>query len=303
MATGPVSPAGMFADRLASAVSASAPCCVGLDPHRGRFARHRQEKMTSPSNTAQQVLEWGMEVLDAVDGLVPVVKPQVGFFEPLGYRGWAVLEQLCAEARRRGLIVLLDAKRGDIGSTAEGYAQALLDNDGPIAADAVTLSPYMGRDSIEPFLARCDEQAKGLFVLVRTSNRGGADLQPGKAAPEVASWLRAWNADRRGDCGLGPVGAVVGATVPEEAAALRDQLATSWILVPGYGAQGGTAGDTHPNFLPNGHGALVNSSRGVLFPSPDLADAYEDDAVAVVRANARRFTEDIRGSFRANPPL
>ena len=286
----------MFSDRLSSAVNASAPCCVGLDPHLARFSKRRRERFTSRAATAEQVLEWGVEVLDAVAGIVPVVKPQVGFFEPLGSHGWGVLEQLCAEARSRNLLVLLDAKRGDIGSTAEGYARALLDDDGPIGADAVTLSPYLGRDSIEPFLSRCD--IKGLFVLVRTSNAGGADLQPDLAAPRVASWLQDWNASRLGACGLGPVGAVVGATVPAEARQLRAQLSRSWILVPGYGAQGGTAADTHPNFLEGTHGALVNSSRGVLFPSAQDAARYEEDEGSVVAANARRFTEDIRGSFR-----
>ena len=290
----------MFSDRLARAVVHSAPCCVGLDPHLGRLARWRRERCTNRDNTAAQVLQWGVEVLDAVAGVVPVVKPQIGFFEPLGHQGWAVLETLCDEARRRGLIVLLDAKRGDIGSTAEGYARALLDDDGPSAADAVTLSPYLGADSVVPFLRRCDEQGKGLFVLVRTSNPGGADLQPGLAAPRVATWLRDWNATRLGEHGLGPVGAVVGATRPDEAAELRAQLPTSWVLVPGYGAQGGSARDTLPNFLPTGLGALVNSSRGVLFPSDVQAQEYEDDAPSLVRRKALEFVSDIRDSVSSS---
>jgi len=290
----------MFADTLARRVSATAPCCVGLDPHLNRFSARRQERFVNRSAAARQVLAWGLEVLEAIEGVVPVVKPQVALFEALGSHGWGVLEELCTEARRRNLLVLLDAKRGDIGSTAEGYAQAMLDDEGPLAGDAVTLSPYLGRDSMEPFLRRCDEQGKGIFVLVRTSNPGGADLQPALAA-RVASWLGEWNATRVGRSGLGPVGAVVGATVPSEAADLRKQLPTSWILVPGYGAQGGSAKDTHPNFLPGPTGAIVNSSRGVIFPRAHDTAAYEEDPVMVIRANVRRFTSDIRDSF-AHPP-
>ncbi len=287
----------MFADTLARRVAATAPCCVGLDPHLNRFAVRRRERFRDRAAQARQVLAWGLEVLEAIEGIVPIVKPQVAFFEALGSHGWGVLEELCAEARRRDLLVLLDAKRGDIGSTAEAYAQSMLDDDGPLAGDAVTLSPYLGRDSIEPFLRRCDEQGKGVFVLVRTSNRGGGDLQPDLAAPRVASWLREWNGTRLGTSGLGPVGAVVGATVPSEAAQLRTQLPTSWILVPGYGAQGASAKDTHPNFLPGPTAAIVSSSRGVLFPRPQDEAAYEEDPVTVIRANARRFTTDIRDSF------
>lgn len=260
-----------FADRLDHSVSLYGPGCVGLDPHLHLLPAERRarfEGLTGDAyrrTAAAEILAWGLQVLDAVAGHIGVVKPQVAFFEQLGSHGWATLEQLVARAKELGLLVLLDAKRGDIGSTARGYGLGLLDDAGPIGADALTVSPYLGRDSIEPLLDICDAQGKGLFVLVRTSNPGGGDLQPQGAAQTVAGWIRDWNASRRGASGFGPVGAVVGATVPGEAAALRAAMPSAWILVPGYGAQGGSAADTLPCFNPDGRGALVNSSRGVLF--------------------------------------
>lgn len=288
----------MFAARLDARVQElKAPAIVGLDPHLDRLPtplRQRFEHKTGDAfraSAAEAVLEWGVAVLDGFAGIVPATKPQIAFFEQLGSAGHAVLEVLCQEARRRGLLVLLDAKRGDIGSTSEGYARALLDDDGPLAADAVTLSPYLGRDSIEPFLERCPE--KGLFVLVRTSNPGGGDLQD-VAAARVAGWIRTWNADYPD---LGPVGAVVGATVPDEAIALRAAMPKATILVPGYGAQGGSARDTRPCFRADKRGAVVNSSRGVIFPAPGLEEAYDSDPGEVVRVQAEAFVRDLQGSL------
>lgn len=294
-----------FSDRLNSRIQdLRAPAVVGLDPHLHRLPtplRERFEHLSGDARrtaAAEAVLEWGVAVLEGISGVVPATKPQVAFFEQLGSAGVAVLEVLCQEARNRGILVLLDAKRGDIGSTAEGYARALLDDDGPIGADAVTLSPYLGRDSIEPFLARC-EQGKGLFVLVRTSNPGGGDLQvEHTAAQGVAGWIRAWNAERVGECGYGPVGAVVGATVPDEAIALREAMPRSIFLVPGYGAQGGTAADTRPCFDANLGGAIVNSSRGVIFPTPEQVEIYDADPAMLVRLRAQAFVKDLRENVR-----
>ena len=242
--------------------------------------------MTSPSNTAQQVLEWGMEVLDAVDGVVPVVKPQVGFFEPLGHRGWAVLEQLCAEARRRGLIVLLDAKRGDIGSTAEGYAQALLDNDGPIAADAVTLSPYMGRDSVEPFLAFED---KWTILLAATSNPGAEDFEFHGADGGQPLWRRVLEVSST-YAGADRLMYVVGATRPEWLAEVREVVPERFLLVPGVGAQGGTleavcAAGWAESLA---GGLLVNVGRSLMYASSgeDFAEAARAEALRLQQAMA-----------------
>ncbi|HJN72364.1 MAG TPA: orotidine-5'-phosphate decarboxylase [Myxococcota bacterium] len=285
----------MFIARLDAAISrCRAPAIVGLDPHLHRLPRPLRSRFEGLVGdafrraAAEAVLEWGVAVLDGIAGVVPATKPQIAFFEQLGSAGFAVLEVLCQEARRRDLIVLIDAKRGDIGSTAEGYARALLDDDGPLGADAITLSPYLGRDSIEPFIARCPD--KGVFVLVRTSNPGGADLQD-RDALRVAGWIRAWN---EGYADLGPVGAVVGATVPEEAVALRAAMPKAMILVPGYGAQGGSARDTRPCFRDDQRGAIVNSARGVIFPAKGLEEAYDSDPGEVVRIQATAFARDLR---------
>jgi orotidine-5'-phosphate decarboxylase len=280
-----------FADRLQAACQSTAPACVGLDPHLDRFPRPLRERFEGLGGAdhrraaAEATLTWGVTVLDAVQGLVPILKPQLAFFEQLGSAGLAVLEQLCAEARARGLMVLLDAKRGDIGSTAQAYARALLDDDGPLAGDAVTLSPYLGRESLEPFLERC-EHGKGLFVLVRTSNPGAAELQVGRqAALEVAGWIAAWNAERLGSSGLGP----------GEAGAFRAAMPSSMLLVPGYGAQGGTARDTLPCFLPGLRGALVNSSRGVTFAGPADQARYDEAPGELIKAQAQALVADLRG--------
>ena len=172
----------------------------------------------------------------------------------------------------------------DIASTAAAYAQATLADDGPLGADAVTLSPWLGRDTLDPFLALVRSADKGICALVRTSNPGGGPLQVGAGGAEiVAGWIRALNADLAGPSGLGPVGAVVGATRTDEAAALRAAMPRAWFLVPGYGAQGAGAGDVVGGFAEGLSGAVVNSSRGILFahrsrPGVDWRDATRDAA-------------------------
>lgn len=234
--------------------------CVGLDPHLDRVPgldpgspRHVQ---------AEVVRAFCLTVLEAVAPLVPAVKPQVAFFEALGSPGVAVLEEVVRAAREAGLVVVADAKRGDIGSTAEAYARALLDDDGPLGADAVTVSPYLGPESLAPFAART-RAGKGMFVLVRTSNpdAGAWQSETGLAA-RVADWIAAASSGP----GLGPVGAVVAANLPRaEVEGWRERLPHSWFLVPGIGAQGAVAADVRAHRRPDGLGALAASSREVLF--------------------------------------
>jgi orotidine-5'-phosphate decarboxylase len=243
---------------------------------------------------ADAVLDWGLEVLEAIAGVAAAVKPQVAFFEQLGAPGVGALEALVARAKAMDLLVVLDAKRGDIGSTAQGYCRATLDDTGTLGADSVTLSPYLGPESLRPFLDCCDAQGKGLFILVRTSNAEADAMQGNGVAEKVAGWISAWNQSRSSALGLGPVGAVVGATVPSEASALRAAMPQSWILVPGYGAQGGSAADTLPCFRPDGLGALVNSSRGVLFAKPGEEDRYQADHQALVREHALAMAAELK---------
>lgn len=268
-----------FADEVVRRVrSLGHPLCAGLDPHAGRMPELFAPDSDAIHDRADAVERMLLAFVERLAGRVAVVKPQIGLFEPLGWRGLRVLERVVTRCRELDLLVLLDAKRGDIGSTAEGYAAAYLDDESPIRVDAVTLNPYLGLDSLQPFLLRA-ARGSGLFVLVRTSNPGGADFQDLEVASgegreslhlRVARTLHDAARETVGEEGWSNVGAVVGATRPGEAAAVREILPSSLFLVPGYGAQGGRADDAVRGFVPGPsgllEGGLVNSSRGLLFP-------------------------------------
>jgi orotidine-5'-phosphate decarboxylase len=223
-------------------------------------------------------------VIDRVAGRVAIIKPQIAFFERMGWRGMRMLDGLCRRAHAADLMVLLDAKRGDIGSTAEGYAGAYLGADAAMPVDAITLNPYLGFETLEPFVraaldvrggdARGGDVGRGLFVLVKTSNPGSRDLQDRDIEGEplfglVADGLARFEADLLGSkTGWSSLGVVCGATWPEQARRVRDALPKALFLVPGYGAQGASAEDAVQSFVPgpNGlEGGLVNSSRAILF--------------------------------------
>lgn len=264
-----------FADRLAEAVRRTASVtCVGLDPRLDQLPGPIRDAIqpSLPDSVAAGFTQFCNEIVDVVKDLVPCVKPQAAFFEQLGPAGMVALAEVIRYASDSGLIVILDGKRNDIGSTAAAYADAYLGagERSPWGSDALTVSPYLGRDSIEPFAERCDDRDAGVFVLVKTSNPGGGLLQDretnGQAVFQaVAELLTEMNGNRLGECGYGPVGAVVGATYPEQLSELRTALPGSWILVPGFGAQGGGAEDVRGAFDADGLGAVVNSSRHLIF--------------------------------------
>lgn len=286
--------ASLFGERLAAAVAeVGAPLCVGLDPHLDRLPAPLRERYVGRSGrafreeAAAAVEIFDGMVLDAVQGIAAAIKPQLAFYEALGAPGLAALERTCARARERGLIIIADAKRGDIASTAAAYAQALLAPDGPLAADAVTLNPWMGLDVIEPFLPPCRRHGRGIFVLVRTTNPGSALLQlhgEPAAALKVADRIAALGEELTGPSGLSSVGAVVGAFAADEARALRARMPGAWFLVPGVGAQGGAVADALAGRRPDGRGSLVAAARGILFPPPGQQDI---DPVAAIRDRAQ----------------
>lgn len=271
-----------FADRLADSVRQHrTPVCVGLDPRAEQLPPDLIPARAAPEQVAQAYGVFCRGVIDAVADLVGVVKPQSAFFEQLGPPGMTALGEVISHARKAGLLVILDGKRNDIGSTAEAYAEAYLGEQSPWGADALTVSPYLGPDSLKPFVEVATARGAGVFVLVKTSNPGGAMLQD-----LVADGLRVYRhvgrlverlaTETTGDCAYGAVGAVVGATYPNQLAELRAAMPHAWFLVPGYGVQGGTAADVAGAFDAGGMGALVNSSRGILyaFREPDYAERF-----------------------------
>ena len=259
-----------FADRLIEACAAKGgPGCVGLDPRWEDLPeRIRKSHGEDLEGRAAAVLAFNREAIRVVAPIVPVVKPNVAFYEAMGAPGYRCFLDTVAAAKEAGLLVIGDVKRGDMGNTAEAYARAHFDLAG---CDALTLSPYLGLDSIEPFLARCRDGGRGVFLLVKTSNPGSADLQDLEVGnlrvfEEVAVLVRGWATGKGlvGARGWSAIGAVVGATHPKEVELLRRMMPAVPFLLPGYGAQGGTAQDCAAGFDAKGEGAVVNSSRGVL---------------------------------------
>jgi len=276
-----------YADRLSDAAARRGnPCLIRLDPHLDLLpdafavARHPQ----APRHVRAQALgDFCCEVIDVVAGRVPAVKPQSAFFEVFGADGAAQWERVVAAAHAADLLVIGDVKRGDISSTASAYATAFLEGTGEqpeTLCDAVTLSPFLGEDSIQPFLAACRRAGTGIYVLVRTSNKGSADFQK-HGEPElslvIADKVVEWGKELIGDSGWSSVGAVVGATHAAELEMFRARMPNTPLLLPGYGAQGAGARDIVDAFRSSRTGperyaaALVNSSRGVLFASRDAA--------------------------------
>jgi orotidine-5'-phosphate decarboxylase len=263
-----------FGDRVAEAVERQHSClCVGLDP---RIDLLPPEVITGlhpgAAGRARAYERFCTGVIDAVAADAVAVKPQVAFFEALGGVGITALERVCAHAREAGLLVVVDGKRGDIASTADAYAQAWLhrrDGAAP-AGDALTVNPYMGGDSLQPFLSACGEGA-GLFVLTRTSNPGGADVQDAELASGEPVWERVaalvarWGEPHIGESGLSAVGAVVGATRPDAVARARELMPHAVLLLPGVGAQGGRPEVLHAATADHPAGGLIAPSRSVIY--------------------------------------
>lgn len=254
--------------------------------------------------------EFNRAIIDAIADIVPAVKPQIAMYEALGPAGIDAYTMTCEYAAEQGLYVLGDIKRGDIGSTAAAYAHHLSGVDGydPWHEDAVTVNPYLGTDGITPFVEAADDADKDIFVLVRTSNPSSSELQmldlaDGTTVYEhVADLVEQWGANTVGSHGYSRVGAVVGATHPEEGRALRKRMPHTFFLVPGYGAQGGTAADVAGMFDQEGSGAIVNSSRGIIGAWKNTGRWIEsmsaDDALRLVADAARQAALDMRDNLR-----
>ncbi len=257
-----------------------APVVVGLDPMLKFVPEHMQKKAYQElgetlEGAAEAIWQFNKVIVDAVCDLVPAVKPQVAMYEQFGVPGMAVYKRTIDYCKGKGLIVIGDVKRGDIGSTSEAYAVGHLGHvqvgSQSLSAfdeDFVTVNPYLGSDGIRPFLEVCKKEHKGIFVLVKTSNPSSGEFQDrlidGRPLYEwVGEQVARWGDEVMGCC-YSYVGAVVGATYPEMGKVLRKIMPKTCILVPGYGAQGGTAADLAPYFNEDGLGAIVNSSRGII---------------------------------------
>ena len=280
-----------FPETLAQAVVTKAcPLVVGLDPRPQRLPL----AITQGAALPDAVTRFYRRVIDRIRDLVPCVKPQIAFFEAMGHEGFRAYEHTCAYAREAGLLVIGDVKRGDIGSTAEAYAKAHFAH-----ADALTLHPLLGTDSVEPFLGYCRDRGKGVFVLVRTSNPSATEFQDLRCgdrtlSEHLADAVERWGASATPAGPYSAVGAVVGATWPRELAALRARMPRAWILLPGVGAQGARVEDLAAAFDSKGLGGLVTVSRAATECFEPNDPDWEQRIVTAVDT-LRRDTARLRG--------
>ena len=302
----------MIIDKLIEGIQrTSSPIVVGLDPRLSFVPRAIREEAydrygKTPEGAAAAFLTFNKGIIDAVADLVPAVKPQVAMYEQLGAPGIAAYIDTIAYARQKGLLVIGDIKRSDIASTAEAYADGHIGRvqiDGEQAEvfgeDLITVNPYLGIDSVEPYFKSCRAYEKGLFVLVKTSNPHSGQLQDLDVGGEplyekIGGLVEEWGEEFRGRFGYSSIGAVVGATHPAQAARLRQRFPHTFFLVPGYGAQGATAQDLAVCFDAHGLGAIVNSSRGIIAAYQKL-DGFDENTY---REAARTATLAMRDDLR-----
>jgi orotidine-5'-phosphate decarboxylase len=265
-----------FSERLNTRIDkTNSRVCLGIDPRPKEHPfTHPDTNDNDPAKIAKAVVTYFRNIIQETQDVVACYKPQSAFFEAMGIPGLIALAQIIADVKSLDIPVILDAKRGDIGATAEAYAEAYL-GSGVFSSDALTINPYLGMDSLEPFITAAQKNNRGLFVLVKTSNPGSADFQDLETKEgiylfdEVAYRLQERSKSLVGKDGFSPIGVVVGATHPEQLESLRDVLPNSIFLVPGYGNQGASADDVVGAFDEDALGAIVNSSRGLTYTTQD----------------------------------
>ena len=286
------------------------PTVMGLDPRYDMIPNCVREKYGQTlEEVCKAIVEYNKALIDATFDIIPAVKPQIAFYEMFGIPGMEAFKETCRYAKEKGMIVIADIKRGDIGSTAEGYSNAFLgktqigDKEESIYdVDFVTLNPYMGIDSIKPFIDDCKKYNKGAFILVKTSNPSSGDLQDLKLETgeeiykKVASLVEEWGEDLIGEYGYSSIAAVVGATYPKQLQELREIAPHTFFLIPGYGAQGGKADDIALGFDKNGIGGIINASRSLMcaYKSDRWKSQYnEKDFAQATRAEAIRMRDEL----------
>lgn len=279
-------------DRLFDAVAAKGHVCVGLDTD---YSYLPQDFASKFSSVEDGLFAFNKALVDATHDITACYKVQIAYYESYGLAGLRAYAKTLAYLRSLNAVIIADIKRGDIAKTAEMYAKAHFTGD--FEADFITLSPYMGLDSLSPYLPYLKDQGKGVFVLIRTSNEGAKDIEylpteNGKRVYDVVGEkLQVLGKDYIGNCGYSAIGGVMGCTHPEEAAEIRKSLDTTFFLIPGYGAQGGKAEDI-AKYLKNGNGGVVNSSRGILL-AYRKQEKGEKDFAACSRNEVIRMRDDI----------
>jgi orotidine-5'-phosphate decarboxylase len=312
----------MFIDRLIESIKEkNNPTVVGLDPKIDYVPLFIKEKAFKEfginlTGASEAIIRFNKMIIDSIFDQVPAVKPQLAYYEMYGIDGINAFNETCKYAKSKGLLVIADGKRNDIGTTAEAYSKAFLGSTAlskeisqkAFDTDALTVSPYLGEDGIKPFVEDCLNNEKGIFVLVKTSNKSSGQLQDlvtkdGKSIYEVmAGYVDEWGKPVTGKYGYSSVGAVVGATYPQQAKQLRSIMKSAYILVPGYGAQGGTAKDCANSFNSDGLGAIVNASRSVMcaYKSDMWKNQYSEDKFAEAsRAEVIRMKDDLNSALGA----
>ncbi|MBE5954037.1 MAG: orotidine-5'-phosphate decarboxylase [Lachnospiraceae bacterium] len=293
----------------------NAPIVVGLDPMMNYIPKYIQEKAFAEygetlKGAAEAIWEYNKGIIDATYDLIPAVKPQIAMYEQFGIEGLIAFERTCQYAKSKGLVVIGDIKRGDIGSTSTAYAVGHLGQVqvgskkySGFSEDFVTVNPYLGTDGVKPFVDVCKEENKGIFVLVKTSNPSSGEFQDqlvdGRPLYElVAEKVVEWGNECMGDK-YSNVGCVVGATYPEMGKVLRKLMPNTYILVPGYGAQGGKAEDLVHYFNEDGLGAIVNSSRGIIaaYKQEKYAEFGEERYAEASRQAVIDMIEDINSAL------
>lgn len=291
------------------------PTVMGLDPRYEMLPECIKSKYGKDvKSVCEGILEYNKNLIDATFDIIPAVKPQIAFYEMFGIEGIKCFKETCKYAKEKGLIVIADIKRGDIGTTAAGYSNAYLGKtlvgdteESFYDIDWVTVNPYLGIDGVKPFIEDCKKYNKGIFVLVKTSNKSSGELQDlkledGKTVYEkVAELVNTWGEDLIGEYGYSQIASVVGATYPAQIKELREIMPKSYFLIPGYGAQGGKAEDIALGFK-DGLGGIVNASRSLMcaYKSDRWKDKYKDEEYAkATREETIRMREELNEAIRA----
>ncbi len=287
----------MQIDRLIRAIRAlNNPSALGLDTRLEFVPKAFARPYLENGAPEDAIYAFNSALLNGLCGIIPCVKIQIAYYELLGTGGMTCLLKTLKEAQRLGYVVIMDAKRGDIGATATAYSGAFLASDAPFQSDFLTVNPYFGTDGLDPFLIDCKKTGRGIFALVKTSNPSSCELQDMTASDgqpfycHVADKVKSWGSDLTGEEGYSSVGAVVGATYPQQGTALRARMPQTFFLVPGYGAQGASAKDLAGSFDSSGGGAVVAASRSLICAH---IKANTEDFVSAAQKEALRMKQDI----------